>query len=344
MNQPVKLQETHENKVVVIVDNGVVQEVLTTSGMVQCLVLDREDPNGAKYVSAAGSTAALDAMEQRLPKVARDRGNRAVVSVENALSQARFVGDESAQRILASLRESPSIGERNLQSSVPTVEGALQLIAKMARSTVGSDGQIFLVEGDVIDLANTALAGTTGSDQQRLALTEIMTLAQSACRSEAPLSEADILVIAEATRTGKVPVKPITQGDVSVPEQTSYLDYVKGLPLQEALWWFIENGHDDLAERSKIFFALRERVREEQSSRLPEATDTLRIAGLVLEGGDESVLDSVVHDECSAFAAGVNNDGAEAQIKYLLSNGWTEAMILKEAGLDQAPTDVLPRP
>jgi len=52
----------------------------------------------------------------------------------------------------------------------------------------------------------------------------------------------------------------------------------------------------------------------------------------------------VVHDECSAFAAGVNNDGAEAQIKYLLSNGWTEAMILKEAGLDQAPTDVLPRP
>lgn len=62
-----------------------------------------------------------------------------------------------------------------------------------------------------------------------------------------------------------------------------------------------------------------------------------RIAGLVLEGADEMVLASVVHDECSAFATGINNEGAEAQVKYLLSNGWTDAMIFKEVGIDQAP-------
>ncbi|QMI49821.1 hypothetical protein [Burkholderia sp. MBR-1] len=43
----------------------------------------------------------------------------------------------------------------------------------------------------------------------------------------------------------------------------SYLDYVKGVPLQQALWWFIENGHDELEGRTDIFFALRERVRSE---------------------------------------------------------------------------------
>lgn len=44
----------------------------------------------------------------------------------------------------------------------------------------------------------------------------------------------------------------------------SYLGYVKELPLQEALWWFIENASDDLPERSAIFFALRERMREQK--------------------------------------------------------------------------------
>jgi predicted RNA-binding Zn ribbon-like protein len=45
----------------------------------------------------------------------------------------------------------------------------------------------------------------------------------------------------------------------------SYLGYVKELPLQEALWWFIENASDDLPERSSIFFALRERMREQRA-------------------------------------------------------------------------------
>lgn len=37
-------------------------------------------------------------------------------------------------------------------------------------------------------------------------------------------------------------------------------DYLEGLPLHEALWWFIETGSDD-DPNSEVFFHLRERVR-----------------------------------------------------------------------------------
>lgn len=67
-----------------------------------------------------------------------------------------------------------------------------------------------------------------------------------------------------------------------------------------------------------------------------------RIAVLALEGEDELVLDAVVHAASSAIATDINNQGAEAQVKYLLSNGWTEAMILTEAGLGQAPIVLAP--
>ncbi|HIH2745462.1 TPA: hypothetical protein ACYLN4_001146 [Burkholderia lata] len=63
-----------------------------------------------------------------------------------------------------------------------------------------------------------------------------------------------------------------------------------------------------------------------------------RIASRVLQGDDESVLDSAVHDECGAVASGINNDGAEAQVKYLLSKGWSEVAILKVAGVEFAPS------
>lgn len=39
------------------------------------------------------------------------------------------------------------------------------------------------------------------------------------------------------------------------------LDYLKELPLQDAMWWFIENVGEDAADRQELFFALRERVR-----------------------------------------------------------------------------------
>lgn len=133
---------------------------------------------------------------------------------------------------------------------------------------------------------------------------------------------------------------PVVASNGKLPESSlpSYADYVKGLPLQEALWWFIENGHDELQGRSEIFFALRERVRAEGQQAEQSANEARRIAGLVRDGGDAGVLDGVLHDECSALATGVNNDGTEAQVKHLLASGWTEAMILKEAGVDSTPS------
>jgi hypothetical protein len=38
-------------------------------------------------------------------------------------------------------------------------------------------------------------------------------------------------------------------------------DYLNGLPLAAALWWFIENCNEDDPHRSELFFYLRERVR-----------------------------------------------------------------------------------
>ncbi|HRO59385.1 MAG TPA: hypothetical protein PKZ27_02945 [Rhodocyclaceae bacterium] len=42
-----------------------------------------------------------------------------------------------------------------------------------------------------------------------------------------------------------------------------YLDFLSTQPLVSALWWFIENADSlEAAERTEIFFALRERVRD----------------------------------------------------------------------------------
>lgn len=38
-------------------------------------------------------------------------------------------------------------------------------------------------------------------------------------------------------------------------------DYLHGLPLTQALWWFIENSNEDDPNRSELFFYMRERVR-----------------------------------------------------------------------------------
>lgn len=130
---------------------------------------------------------------------------------------------------------------------------------------------------------------------------------------------------------------------VKAVEQTSYLDYVNALPLQEALWWFIENGNEDLPGRSEIFFSLRERMRAARSAVLHATSAARRIAGLLIESAGP-VLDSVVHDECSAYATVINNGGTESQVQYLLSNGWAEAMILREVGANQAADHSLPRP
>ncbi|QBJ04457.1 hypothetical protein HOV23_gp116 [Pseudomonas phage Lana] len=39
-------------------------------------------------------------------------------------------------------------------------------------------------------------------------------------------------------------------------------DHLNGLPVVYALWWFIENLHEESPHRSEVFFYLRERFRE----------------------------------------------------------------------------------
>lgn len=99
-------QEERGSKVVVIIQNGVVQEVLTSRAAVQCLVLDRDDPVGAKYVRAGDGAATLDAMALGLPRVAEEAVDRLYASVARDLSGPRFDGDELADKILSSLQQS----------------------------------------------------------------------------------------------------------------------------------------------------------------------------------------------------------------------------------------------
>lgn len=46
----------------------------------------------------------------------------------------------------------------------------------------------------------------------------------------------------------------------------------------------------------------------------------------------EGALDDAVDDEKSAERAGINNEGAAAQLAYLRANGWTDAAILAAIG------------
>ena len=58
-----------------------------------------------------------------------------------------------------------------------------------------------------------------------------------------------------------------------------------------------------------------------------------RVAAKIVGGGDDTVLNAVVEEECAALGRGINAGGIEEQVKYLLSNGWSEEMILSKAGL-----------
>ncbi|KVV40977.1 hypothetical protein WT27_13750 [Burkholderia territorii] len=99
-------QAGRATKIVVIVEGGVVHQVLTSDPAVHCLVLDRDDPTGAKLVQTGESTATLDAMALGLPQLAEDAVDRVYVSVARDLSDPRFEGDELATKILSSLRQS----------------------------------------------------------------------------------------------------------------------------------------------------------------------------------------------------------------------------------------------
>lgn len=49
-------------------------------------------------------------------------------------------------------------------------------------------------------------------------------------------------------------------------ETLPYADHLQSLPLEHALWWFIENVTADDPHRTDYFFLLRERFRNEAQS------------------------------------------------------------------------------
>lgn len=43
---------------------------------------------------------------------------------------------------------------------------------------------------------------------------------------------------------------------------------------------------------------------------------------------DESILDAAVHDTASSLASDANNSGLQAQIAFLIANGWTAESLI----------------
>lgn len=74
-------------------------------------------------------------------------------------------------------------------------------------------------------------------------------------------------------------------------EPVDYTDYLNGLPLAEALWWFIENVDDETPNRTTYLFRLRERVRNGEVGPAESQLRRLRIDELV-----EDWLDTIRND------------------------------------------------
>lgn len=74
-------------KALVILEDGVVRTVLTDHKALDVLVLDRDDSGGAPTLQVAGGPAALDAMAQGLPKVAKARVGKAFARVRQQLAK-----------------------------------------------------------------------------------------------------------------------------------------------------------------------------------------------------------------------------------------------------------------
>ena len=50
---------------------------------------------------------------------------------------------------------------------------------------------------------------------------------------------------------------------------------------------------------------------------------------------DEETLDGLVHDVKSEEASSINNDGKEAQVRFLLNSGFTRDDLLRELSQDK---------
>lgn len=84
----------------------------------------------------------------------------------------------------------------------------------------------------------------------------------------ARLGEAETYVLKLHSEHGETNWVNITQPQLAEVKRIlnqaqvqSTMDHLNGLPLTDALWWFIENVNEDDPHHSEVFFYLRERYR-----------------------------------------------------------------------------------
>lgn len=77
------------------------------------------------------------------------------------------------------------------------MKDALSEIYGLARKALESDGEFFLSEHKVFDLAEEALAADEGTQPERLAMEQIHDLARTAVDGEGHFPEVDVLTAAE---------------------------------------------------------------------------------------------------------------------------------------------------
>lgn len=70
--------------------------------------------------------------------------------------------------------------------------------------------------------------------------------------------------------------RPKAMRTTAEPKPGPYEAMLAKMPLVEALWWFIENATDNLEGRTDLFFALRERVREQTAADSSEPRDNVQ--------------------------------------------------------------------
>jgi hypothetical protein len=129
--------------------------------------------------------------------------------------------------------------------------------------------------------------------------------------------------------------------------EVSYRSYVKELPLLEALWWFIENGSDDLPERSEIFFSLRGRMRASATpvGKLPESTLSVSFEA---EWDDGVIVSSAKVDLATGKLFDIKraeegNDYGKLLEESLVVNGKTVPIVRTDDGSYQVSSEELAR-
>ena len=124
----------------------------------------------------------------------------------------------------------------------------------------------------------------------------------------------------------------VEQRNGQASDHAPYAEHLKSVPLNDALWWFIENVNEEDPHRNDYFFALRERVRS-------EGTTAPRL-GIRLEGG---VIQSTFSDApVDIIVIDYDTDGADEDDLFPMpqDDGDTSPCYLQEYASAVMPEEI----